>query len=129
MTGCVLDTSAVMALLRDEPGGADVSRRLDSAVVSSVNVSEIVAVLTRDGMTPDQVAAILNHLDLTVVEFDVDLAFDAGCLIGQTGALGLSLGDRACLALALRLKLPAVTADRAWARIDAGPGLDVELIR
>jgi PIN domain nuclease of toxin-antitoxin system len=72
---------------------------------------------------------MLDGFPAEIVAPDRDLAFDAGLLFSLTGAAGLSLGDRACLALARRRAATALTADRAWARVAEAVGVEVELIR
>ena len=95
--------------------------------MSAVNLSEVVAKLTDLGYAADFVSERLTRLDLDVRPFDHAQAEQAGLLRPATRPLGLSLGDRACLALAAALKRTAVTADRAWAQLDIG--VPVELIR
>ena len=85
--------------------------------------------LVKDGMPAEQAERALSGLPMTLHELDYDLAIQAGAMFARTRAFGLSLGDRACLALAARERLPAMTADRIWAQ--AGPlvGVEVRLIR
>ena len=116
----VLDASALIAVLRDEPGAAAVEAVLDDAAVSAVNLSEVQAMLVERG-TPSATAwSWLVDLDLEVVDFDAAQAKLAGDLRPLTRTHSLSLGDRACLALAQALGAPAMTADRAWAGLDIG---------
>jgi PIN domain nuclease of toxin-antitoxin system len=117
----VLDASALMAVLREEPGAAAVEAVVDHAVISAVNLSEVQAKLVERGTASDLAWSSLIDLDLEVIDFDAAQARVAGDLRSLTRAQGLSLGDRACLALAQALGLPAMTADRAWA------GLEVEI--
>ena len=98
-----------------------------SAAISTVNLSEVVARLAADGLPVEQVRAGIESWRLDIVEFDAELALEAGMLQPTTRRAGLSLGDRACLALARRLNLPALTADRAWANLPLG--VTVQLIR
>ncbi len=116
----VLDASAVLALLHEEPGADVVADALARALVSAVNLSECVAQLVAAGVRDADARAALELLGLTVVPFDAEQAWDAGCLRTATRRLGLSLGDRACLALARLRGLPVLTADRAWVRLDVG---------
>jgi ribonuclease VapC len=113
---CVLDASAVIALMRGEPGHESVAECLVGlpAKISAVNLTEVVAKLAQEGWREDAIRgdALLEALD--TVDFDKDLCFTAGLLRPLTMRAGLSLADRACLALAQRLGLPAVTADRSW---------------
>lgn len=123
----VIDASALLAMLQDEPGGDRVAEALPDAVISAVNVSEVVAKLCDNGFKPDQVRETLEMLPLNVVDFDLPQAVEAGTLRPKTRALGLSLGDRACLALAARLGGPAMTTDGIWTKLELG--VSVELIR
>lgn len=124
----VLDASALLALLLGETGADRVADLLPRSSVSAPNLSEVVAKLSERGVPELGIRTALGDLDLDVHAFDQDAAFAAGRLREPTRNHGLSLGDRACLALAMRLDAVAVTADRAW----AGLGLDelqIELIR
>jgi ribonuclease VapC len=113
----VLDASAVLALLQNEAGAERVADLLSGAAMSAVNLSEVVAKLTDHGMPADDVREALDGLPLDVHAFDREAAFAAGELRRITRGAGLSLGDRACLALAARLGAAALTADRAWAAL------------
>ncbi len=110
----VLDASALLALLNAEPGAARVAAVLPRAVVSSVNLSEVVAKLADVGMPETQIHAALDGLGLGVIPFDEALAYRAGMLRPASRALGLSLGDRAGLALAMELDCPVLTTDQQW---------------
>ena len=111
----VLDASAVLAVLGGEPGADIVKAAIfDGATISSVNLCEVVGKLTEAGLSSDEVREVLDNLGLDVRDFDMRQALEAGILLGRTRALGLSLGDRACLSLALALGATDVTADHAW---------------
>jgi PIN domain nuclease of toxin-antitoxin system len=127
MSSFILDASALLASLFAEPGHEKVDPHLDKACISSVNLAEVVAKLTMSGVPQKEIQKILNELDLQVEGFDAPRAISTGALITQTAKAGLSLGDRACLALAIELDLPALTADKAWRKTNAGAR--VELIR
>ncbi|TAN47383.1 MAG: PIN domain-containing protein [Rhodospirillales bacterium] len=128
MTEFVLDASAILAFLNGEPGGERVRACLSSgACVSSVNLSEVASVLARIGMPVDIAQSILSGLPFEVVDFDSFQAFSAAGLSPLTRPSGLSLGDRACLALARLRNAPALTTDRAWS--DLNLGIKVEVIR
>jgi PIN domain nuclease of toxin-antitoxin system len=129
MTATVLDASALLAMLREESGAARVAPLLAEGVVASVNLCEVIQHYARHGATESEIRERLTPLSFTTVPFDEALAYEAGMLIVATQGAGLSLGDRACLALARRLSVKAVTADRAWTRIAATVGVEVELIR
>ena len=123
MTRHVIDASAALAHLLDEAGGDRVVPHLKDGLISAVNLSEVVTRLIRTGANPMRA----DYLGWTVVDHDADLAHATGRLWPVTAHLGLSLADRACLALAQREGLPVLTGDRAWAALDLG--VDVVLIR
>ena len=127
MGDVVLDASAVIALLRREKGADVVASAIPGAVISTVNLSEVAAWLSDSGAEEREIRLTLDGLDLEFNMFDGDAAFAAGGLRRATRQKGLSFGDRACLALADRLALPALTADRSWAELDIG--VEVVLIR
>ena len=123
----VLDASALLALLNGEPGAEVVDEHMDGAVISSVNLSEVVAKLGDGGMPTESVRSALAELKLQIHAFDTAQAFAAGELRVKTRHLGLSLGDRACLALARQLARPVLTADGAWKKLRIG--IEVRPIR
>ncbi|WCM26054.1 type II toxin-antitoxin system VapC family toxin [Sphingomonas sp. QA11] len=123
----VLDASALLAVLLDEPGGDRVLPALQEAVMSAVNLSESVSRAIDRGFAALDALALVDRFRLTVSAFDRRQAELAAGLRLATRPRGLSLGDRACLALALDLDCPVLTADRAWAELDLG--VDIRLIR
>ena len=123
----VLDASALLALLHDEPGGESVRPLLPAAVMSSVNWAEVVQKCVARGVDVDGLRSDLGSLGLQVWPFNADDAEASGRLWSTTKALGLSLGDRACLALGQRLSLPVLTADRAWGSLNVD--FPVQIIR
>lgn len=125
MSKVVLDASALLALVNQEPGQAVVAELLPRSLVSVVNASELVAKLTDQGMPKNEIQDVLVALNLTVVPFDEGQGLIAGYLRPVTKHLGLSLGDRACLALGLQTQCPVVTADKAWAKLEVGVGIQV----
>jgi ribonuclease VapC len=127
MSSYVLDASALLALLRSEAGADAVAARLSSAAIGSVNLSEVAAKLMAEGVPIEVVRGSVESFDLDVHPFDTNLAYRAAVLREVTGKRGLSLGDRACLALAERLEATALTADRAWT--EAGLETSIEIIR
>jgi PIN domain nuclease of toxin-antitoxin system len=114
MTSVVLDSSAILAVLNNEPGADAVMAVLDDALVSTVNYAEVVTKLVDRGSSPLQAQAALRAIALTTVDFDTGLARRTGELRSETKGRGLSLGDRACLSLAEREGVPAMTGDRNW---------------
>jgi len=113
----VLDTSALLAILHEEPGAEIFTQQFDlleNASMSSVNVAEVYGKLVGQGIGSDDAwEAVIGPIP-DIVDFDKEQAKIAGWLLPQTRSLGLSLGDRACLALGVALKAPVYTADRAW---------------
>ncbi len=129
MKSAVLDSSAVIALLMAERGADKVRDRLREAVVSSVNLAEVVAYFARNGAAENAIAELIGSLSLDVAPFDQRLATATGMLIATTRAAGLSLGDCACLALAADRGADALTADRAWLKIGDSLRVDIVIIR
>ncbi len=111
MTLAVLDASALFAAL-GEPGSDKVRAVLAESALSMVNIR-----------------LVLDPLPIDLIGFDAELAVAAGLLLPATRRAGLSIGDRACLALALRLGVPALTADRSWQSIASAVGVEIVLIR
>ena len=123
MATAVLDASALLAFMRGEDGSDVVEAALgDGCAISVVNHAEVMSKLGDAGQDPELAAAELGQLG-TALELEPMTEADSievGLLRAVTRDLGLSLGDRCCLALARRLGLPALTADRAWREVDAG---------
>lgn len=123
----IVDASVILAYLLDEPGG-DVMTTTDGPFcLSSVNLSEVLTKAIDKGLETRSVMRVLTRLSVEHAEYSRDDAELTAALRPATIHLGLSLGDRACLALAKRLALPVLTAERSWARLDIG--LDIRLIR
>ena len=123
----VLDASALLALLNEESGGEIVADALPGAAMSTVNLSEVVAKLSEHGMPIAAVENAVSGLGIELHDFDRESAFATGALRPDTKGLGLSLGDRACIALGTRLGLPVLTADRRWTKL--GGHITVHLVR
>ena len=126
---CVLDASALIALLKNEPGAEQVDHFLMArdCVMSSVNLAEFVTKLVREGGNAPKALEIVSDLPLTVIPYGTEDAAETGELVFHTRHLGLSLGDRACLALAKKLNALAVTTDRPWLQLDIG--VKIECVR
>lgn len=116
----VLDASAVLAWVRSERGAEVVAPHLTSASISAVNVSEVHQKLAQYGVDADRTITRLRTLGLRVEPVVLEDAIAAARLWPATRAVGLSLGDRCCLALAARLDVPAITADGIWSTLDVG---------
>ncbi|MCU0935700.1 MAG: type II toxin-antitoxin system VapC family toxin [Gammaproteobacteria bacterium] len=123
----VLDASALLAWLHREPGGERVGTVLDGASISAVNWSEVIQKSLRKGVEVQGMLEEVTDLGLTVEPFTPAQAEQAARLWAQTRGLGLSLGDRACLALALDRSAPVLTADRDWGSLALG--VEVQLLR
>jgi PIN domain nuclease of toxin-antitoxin system len=126
----VLDASALLAALRDEPGVENLPSEWemqDHAVMSTVNLCEVQSKLVVDGIQPDDAWDAMLSAIHTPVALDEEQAKLAGSLRLQTRKLGLSLGDRACIALGLTLKMPIYTADRQWSKLKIGS--EIHMIR
>lgn len=131
----ILDASALLALLQDEPGAPAVIEAIEaSAAVSTVNFSEVLAKLAERGEhVRSTVATIGQAVDradggLRIEPFTEQDGIEAADLRPRSKRQGLSFGDRACLALAARFEVPAVTADGDWADLPQ-VGVAVKLIR
>ena len=123
----ILDASALLALLFKEPGHESVAAAADGALASTINLAEVLTRFVRDG---HPVAAVVRQLEIYAIKwvpFDDVHAAEVAALWPKTRRAGLSLADRACLALALDRNLPVLTADRVWT--DLGLPIDIRLIR
>ena len=120
MARVVLDASAILALLNGEPGSRVVEESLAEAAVSAVNLSEVVAKLSERGMPESAIRIALDGLGLEVHPFDTTAAYSAGTMRRARRAHGLSIGDRACLALGISLSAPVLTADLDWKKLKVG---------
>ena len=123
----VLDASALLAWLQDEVGHQIVDDHLDVACISTVNLSETVAKSIEHGGTLEEIHTKLHPLSITVIDFTEEDCIIAASLREPTRHLGLSLGDRACLALGYRLQATVLTSEKEWAKYDGN--VQVKLIR
>ncbi|AWI91975.1 VapC toxin family PIN domain ribonuclease (plasmid) [Methylobacterium sp. DM1] len=128
MSSVVFDTSAVIALLRGEPGAALVASRVGQAAMSAVNLQELVKALILRGVTLSVIEEMVQELRLDLHAHDREAAFAAARLTEVTRHHGSGLGDRTCMALAIKLGVPVLTTDRAWAKLTI-PDLTVEVVR
>ena len=127
MNRVVLDASAVLAVANAEPGADRVTGRPRCGIMSAVNVAEVYAKLLLAGVSAADIAGGLDALVVEVVPFGRGQSEATAALHARNRTFGLSLADTACLALGVRLGLPVVTTDKAWAKVaEVGP---VELIR
>lgn len=127
----LLDASAVLAFLQGEPGEDVVRQALQSAhcLVSVANQAEIISKALDRGGSKDTIGLMLSELNYTVTDLVAEDGTQAGWLRAATRHLGLSLGDRLCLACAQRLKSQVLTADREWLKLASQLGLDIVCIR
>ncbi len=126
MSKVVVDSSVLIAYLHKEPLSVDLADGTGT-VVSSVNLAETLSKLILYGATEQQAWADATELADELIPFSPEHARLAGSLISSTRQYGLSLGDRACLALALALGLPVYTTDRVWKEVNVG--VEVIIVR
>ena len=135
---CVVDASVVLAFLDEEEGADAAADALEDAALSAVNLAEVISRLIKGGLPPEELDGVLAPFPFAVMPFDGTDARAAGLLRAVTEPIRralppprrtLSHGDHACLALAARLVLPAVTADRDWALYAEAVGVEVRTIR
>lgn len=126
----VLDASAVIALLRDEPGAAVVWQAVNAgASISAVNLTEVLSKMLDKGASKELIESSVSVLNLDVLPLDAQAAAQTAWLRTRTRQLGLSLGDRACLALAQSVGAVVLTADRPWLPLAAELDVDIRSIR
>ncbi len=128
-TSYVLDASALLAAFFNEAGADVVAQRMSGALVSTINLSEVVVKLVDRGIPDDQILEIMDQLDVEIVPVDQEQALTAGFFRKETRSAGLSLGDRTCLALARVRNAVALTSDRDWSTIAEEVGVEVMVIR
>ncbi|WP_430912171.1 type II toxin-antitoxin system VapC family toxin [Methylobacterium sp. sgz302541] len=124
----VLDASAILAVIFEEPGAERVAGHLPGAMVSSVSVTEVMTKFSDLGMPEETVDDVVAGLQLTALSFDLDQAAQAAKVRTHTRDAVLSLGDRACLATAKIQDAPALTSDRAWKGLQRAAGVRIEII-
>lgn len=127
----VMDASALLALMQGERGSDVVDELIQDqeCIASSVNIAEVGTRLIDKGLAPAQLARTLQQLDVQPIDFDLEQATLCASLRLSTKHVGLSLGDRACLALTQLVKGTAVTADSAWTDVADAVGVKVQMIR
>jgi PIN domain nuclease of toxin-antitoxin system len=125
VTEAVLDASALIAFLRKEPGAEQVAAVLTRSCISGVNLAETYGKMVEYGKTLEEVAYQVERLRIPVIPFDAEQARIAASLWKATRAAGLSLGDRACLALAMKVARPAFTTEGRWETC----GLGIEIVK
>jgi ribonuclease VapC len=118
MSAIVFDSSVLIAILRQEPGSEVGEKSLNEALISTVNLAEVATYLARNSVPPETIKEALAAFPIEVLPFDREQGLIAGCFYPACKSLGLSLGDRACLALAKSKNLPVLTADKAWLKLE-----------
>jgi PIN domain nuclease of toxin-antitoxin system len=123
----VLDASALLALINQEAGAEKVAAVMSSSCMSTVNVAEVISKLIDKGLSEIEIQDMFEILSLPIIPFDEEQGFIAGLLRTQTRSLGLSLGDRACLSLAIQQRMSVLTADLVWSGLKLG--VNIQIIR
>ncbi len=124
----LLDTSAIIALLKKEPGHTKVDDVLATCAMSTVNFAELISSLAREGVSTDDIDTITENIIPEIIPLSHEISITTGKLITTTKHLGLSLGDRACLATAIYFNMEVYTADKVWEKLDL-PNIKIHLIR
>ncbi len=127
MNRVVFDASAILAAANSETGGKMIFDLRDASAVSTVNLAEVKSKLVQRGLSPSDAWTAALSFSSEIYPFDSEQASIAGGLIVATRQFGLSLGDRACLALAMVLDAPVYTSDKVWAKLDLG--VKIHLLR
>ena len=129
MTSYIFDSSALLAVLNDEPGSKAAMEKSNNITMSSINIAEVMTILVRNGVNKLDAKRILESTVSNIIDFDFEQAITSGCIYTQTKGYGLSLGDRACLSLAKATKMPVLTADKVWAKLANSLEIDFIIIR
>ncbi len=128
MNKVILDSSALIALIKNETGADIVEKLLGGIVMSALNVSEAAGILVDLGMPEEECRSSIEPYIDVIVPIDTEQSFEMAFLKKYTKHKGLSIGDRACIALGIKMALPIYTADKIWAKLDI-EGADIILIR
>lgn len=124
MSKVVLDASALFALLDQEKGADKVKSYINQSVMSSVNYAETIMLLLRSGHSLEQAETIIKSVLFDIIDFNSEQAQLAAVIRVDGKHCGISLGDSACLALAVYLNVPVLTADTVWKKLK----LDLDII-
>ena len=125
----ILDSSALLALFQEEPGAEIIKPLLKFSVISTVNVAETLSVLHRTKITPQEGLVLISDIITTSVPFDLEQAKACAELQPLVKTKGLSLADRACITLGIKLQLPIYTADKIWLELKELIPTDIISIR
>lgn len=126
--GVILDASALLALIQEETGTEIIKPLLKFSVMSVVNVTEVLSVLQRANIPPEEGSVLITDIVTTIVPFDLEQGEQAARLHPLVQSQGLSLADRACIALGIKLQIPIYTADRIWNELQLAHA-NIKLIR
>jgi ribonuclease VapC len=129
LSGVVFDSSVILAAILGEPGGDDVFDRIEDALVSTVNVAEVYTYAAINSFPTEAIDAFFADTGIAIEAFSHDQAVTAGGFATKTRKAGLSLGDRACLALAAAHDVEVLTADHPWEAIADDLGIAITLLR
>lgn len=124
----ILDTSALLALIQEEQAAEVIKPLLKFSVMSSVNIAESLTLLQRIGISPEEALILISDCLVTIVPFDLEQARITAELQSNVKHKGLSLGDRACIALGIKLQVPIYTANKVWAQLELN-NVNVKLVR
>ncbi|MEN8196879.1 MAG: type II toxin-antitoxin system VapC family toxin [Pseudomonadota bacterium] len=127
MSRVLFDASAILAVLRGEPGRETVAGHASAWAISAVNAAEVAAKLVDGGMPDHEVRTTFDNLALEIIPFDAETALVSGLMRAATRHKGLSLGDRACLAQGRISGEPVLTTDKAWDSLDLG--VEIRVVR
>lgn len=121
MSKIVFDSSALIALLGKEKGHDFIEEHIKDAIISTVNVAEVYKYcVENEGLSEDNINNLMKMLDVKIVDFCNEQALISASLINETKKYGLSLGDRACIALAIHGNHSIITCDRVWKNLNVG---------
>lgn len=124
----ILDASALLALIQNEPGTEIIKSLLKVSVMSTVNITETLSVLQRADITPKEGLTLITNIITTIIPFDLELAELTANIHPLVKSKGLSLADRACIALGIKLQIPIYTADKIWAELNLD-NVNIKVIR
>ena len=129
MNNCILDASALLALLNSEIGAELIEPLLPYSIMGTANIAEVIAELDKKlDISPEESQEMVSTMINQIIPLDFNQAIEVGRLRKLTQSIGLSLGDRACIALGIKLEIPVYTTDKAWKNLQINK-LDVRLIR
>jgi PIN domain nuclease of toxin-antitoxin system len=121
MAKIVFDSSAIIALFAKEKGYEFIKKHMKNAIISSVNIAEVYKYCIEvQNLTEDESKNLIELLDIKIIDFTNDQALITAKLVNKTKKYGLSLGDRACIALAMLGKNSIITCDNIWQKVDVG---------